>query len=47
MGYTRSLNLFYRYITQGRAAGDKPVTTPKHFAHLPLSNPENLAALLR
>ncbi|MFF4384486.1 ISL3 family transposase [Kitasatospora sp. NPDC001547] len=51
LGYTGSLNLFHRYITQGRAEGDKPITTPKHFARLLLSNPENLrdkdTALLR
>ncbi|MFD8708498.1 ISL3 family transposase [Kitasatospora sp. NPDC059648] len=51
LGYTGSLNLFYRYITQGRAEGDKPVTTPKHFTRLLLSKPENLrdndTALLR
>jgi len=51
LGYTGSLNLLYRYITQGRAEGDKPVTTPQRFAHLLLTRPENLrdkdAALLR
>ncbi|GAQ67104.1 hypothetical protein SsS58_07549 [Streptomyces scabiei] len=29
LGYTGSLNLLYRYITQGRAEGDRPVTTPQ------------------
>ncbi|MGW3044432.1 hypothetical protein ACWC9T_31295 [Kitasatospora sp. NPDC001159] len=33
LGYTGSLNLLYRHITQGRAEGDKPVTTPQRFAH--------------
>nr|WP_198668517.1 ISL3 family transposase [Streptomyces triticisoli] len=51
LGYTGSLNLLYRYITQGRAEGDKPVTTPQRFARLLLTRPENLrdkdAALLR
>ncbi len=51
MGYTGSLNLLYRYITQGRAEGDKPVTTPQRFARLLLTSPENLrdkdTALLR
>ncbi|MEZ0076515.1 hypothetical protein ABH927_005896 [Planotetraspora sp. GP83] len=27
LGYTGSLNLLYRYITQGRAEGDRPVIT--------------------
>nr|QIZ00601.1 hypothetical protein HEP87_51105 [Streptomyces sp. S1D4-11] len=51
LGYTGSLNLLYRYIAQGRAEGDKPVTTPQHFARLLLTRPENLrdkdTALLR
>ncbi len=33
-GYTGSLNLLYRYITQGRAEGERPVTTPRHLARL-------------
>lgn len=51
LGYTGSLNLLYRYITQGRAEGDMPVTTPQRFAGLLLTRPENLrdkdTALLR
>jgi hypothetical protein len=51
LGYTGSLNLLYRYITQGRAEGEKPVTTPQRFAGLLLTRPENLrdkdTALLR
>ncbi|MFB7949083.1 ISL3 family transposase [Kitasatospora phosalacinea] len=51
LGYTGSANLLVRYITQGRADGDKPVTTPKRFARLLLTRPENLrdkdTALLR
>lgn len=51
LGYTGSANLLVRYITQGRAEGDKPVTTPQRFARLLLTRPENLrdkdAALLR
>ncbi|WP_457463853.1 ISL3 family transposase [Streptomyces sp. TE5632] len=51
LGYTGSLNLLYRYLTQGRAEGDKPVTTPQRFARLLLTRPENLrdkdTALLR
>ncbi|MFF4668178.1 ISL3 family transposase [Streptomyces sp. NPDC001282] len=51
LGYTGSANLLVRYITQGRAEGDKPVTTPQRFARLLLTRPENLRdkdiALLR
>jgi transposase len=51
LGYTGSANLLVRYLTQGRAEGDKPVTTPRRFARLLLSRPENLrdkdTALLR
>ncbi|GAB2785444.1 hypothetical protein GCM10027073_17410 [Streptomyces chlorus] len=51
LGYTGSANLLVRYITQGRAEGDRPVTTPQRFARLLLTRPENLrdkdAALLR
>ncbi|MFF4652025.1 ISL3 family transposase [Streptomyces sp. NPDC001380] len=41
-GYTGSLNLLYRYITQGRAEGDRPVTTPRRFTRLLLTRPDNL-----
>ena len=51
LGYTGSANLLVRYLTQVRAEGDKPVTTPQHFARLILTHPENLrdkdTALLR
>lgn len=42
LGYAESLNLLYRYITQGRVEGGKPVTTPQRFARLLLTRPENL-----
>ncbi len=42
LGYTGSANLLVRYLTQGRTEGDRPVTTPKHFARLLLTRPENL-----
>jgi transposase len=42
LGYTGSANLLVRYLNQGRAEGDKPVTTPQRFARLLLSRPENL-----
>ena len=51
LGYTGSANLLVRYITQGRAEGERPVTTPQRFARLLLTRPENLrdkdSALLR
>ncbi len=42
LGYTGSLNLLYRYITQGRAEGDRPVITPRRLTRLLLTRPENL-----
>ncbi|WP_344557438.1 ISL3 family transposase, partial [Kitasatospora saccharophila] len=42
LGYTGSANLLVRYLNQGRAEGERPVTTPKHFARLLLTRPENL-----
>ncbi|MET8538967.1 ISL3 family transposase [Streptomyces sp. NPDC005065] len=42
LGYTGSLNLLYRYITQGRAEGDRPVITPRRLARLLLTRPDNL-----
>ncbi|WP_455753761.1 ISL3 family transposase [Streptomyces hydrogenans] len=41
-GYTGSFNLLYRYITQGRAEGDRPVTTPRWLARLLLTKPDHL-----
>lgn len=49
-GYTGSANLLVRYLNQGRAEGDRPVTTSRHASRLLLTKPENLrpkdAALL-
>ncbi|MBE3015970.1 hypothetical protein IL992_43490 [Microbispora sp. NEAU-D428] len=42
LGYSRSLNLLYRYITQGRAEGDRPVVTPRRLARLLLTRPGRL-----
>ncbi len=42
LGYNGSLNLLYRYITQGRAEGDRPITTPRRFARLLLTHPDRL-----
>ncbi|TDT97452.1 hypothetical protein EDD99_5588 [Streptomyces sp. 846.5] len=33
-GYTGGLNLLYRYLSQGRAEGPRPVTTPQRAARL-------------
>ncbi|MGW7587457.1 ISL3 family transposase [Kitasatospora sp. NPDC054768] len=41
-GYTGSLNLLYRYITQGRAEGDRPVISPRRLARLMLTRPDRL-----
>ncbi|MFF3062885.1 ISL3 family transposase, partial [Streptomyces sp. NPDC057909] len=41
-GYTGSLNLLHRYLNQGRAEGDRPVTTPRRAARLLLTHPEHL-----
>jgi transposase len=42
LGYTGSLNLLYRYITQGRAEGERPVTTPRRLARLLLTHPDRI-----
>ncbi|RGD55917.1 ISL3 family transposase [Kitasatospora xanthocidica] len=41
-GYTGSLNLLHRYLNQGRAEGDRPVTTPRRTARLLLTHPGRL-----
>ncbi|MEE1743811.1 ISL3 family transposase, partial [Streptomyces sp. JV184] len=41
-GYTGSHNLLVRYLTQGRAEGNRPVTTPRHATRLLLTHPEHL-----
>ncbi|MFA3843219.1 ISL3 family transposase [Streptomyces aureus] len=42
LGYTGSANLLVRYLNQGRAEGDRPVTAPRHAGRLLLTDPENL-----
>ncbi|MDQ0408781.1 transposase [Streptomyces sp. DSM 40167] len=42
LGYTGSANLLLRYLNQGRAEGDRPVTTARHVGRLLLTDPENL-----
>lgn len=41
-GYTGSANLLVRYLNQGRAEGNRPVTTPRHLARLLLTRPDHL-----
>jgi hypothetical protein len=42
LGYTGSANLLVRYLNQGRADSEHPVTTPRHAGRLLLTNPDNL-----
>jgi transposase len=42
LGYPGSLNLLYRYITQGRVEGDRPPISPRAFARLILTHPAKL-----
>lgn len=42
LGYTGSANLLVRYLNQGRAEGDRPVTTPRRLARLLLTHPDHL-----
>ncbi len=41
-GYTGSANLLVRHLNQGRAEGDRPVTTPRRATRLLLTHPDNL-----
>jgi transposase len=43
-GYGGSMNLLYRYITQGRVESDRPHLSPKRVARLLLTRPANLSA---
>ena len=42
-GYTGSMNLLYRYITQGRVEADRPHLSPRRVARLLLTRPGTLA----
>jgi transposase len=42
LGYSGSMNLLYRYITQGRVEGDRPPISPRSFARLLLTHPDKL-----
>lgn len=40
LGYTGFANLLVRCFNQGRAEGNRPVTTPRHASGLPFTNPK-------
>jgi transposase len=42
-GYTGSMNLLYRYITQGRVESDRPHLSPKSVTRLLLTRPDGLS----
>src|ERR1700733_8274439 len=42
-GYTGSMNLLYRYITQGRVEADRPHLSPKRVTRLVLTRPDALS----
>jgi transposase len=43
LGYPGSMNLLYRYITQGRAESDRPHLSSKSVTRLLLSRPDSLS----
>jgi len=43
LGYSGSLNLLYRYITQGRVEADRPPLSPRALARLILTQPDRLS----
>ena len=43
MGYPGSMNLLYRYITQGRVESDRPHLSPRRVARLVLTRPDALS----
>lgn len=42
LGYTGSLNLLHRYITQGRVESDRPAISPRRLARYLLTRPDRL-----
>lgn len=42
LGYTGSLNLLYRYITQGRVEADRPAMSPRRLTRYLLTPPDQL-----
>lgn len=47
LGYKGSINLLYRYITQGRVEGDRPPISPRGLTGLLLTHPERLTSKQR
>ena len=43
LGYPGSMNLLYRYITQGRVEADRPHLSPRHVTRLLLTRPDALS----
>jgi hypothetical protein len=43
LGYTGSMNLLYRYITQGRIEADRPHLSPRRVTRLLLTRPDALS----
>ena len=43
LGYPGSMNLLYRYITQGRVEADRPHLSPRRVARLLLTRPDELS----
>jgi hypothetical protein len=43
LGYTGSMNLLYRYITQGRVEADRPHLSPRRVCRLVLTRPDALS----
>ena len=43
LGYAGSMNLLYRYITQGRVEADRPHLSPRRVARLLLTRPDALS----
>lgn len=43
LGYKGSLNLLYRYITQGRVESDRPAMSPRRVARYLLTRPDQLS----
>jgi len=43
MGYPGSMNLLYRYITQGRVEADRPHLSPRRVTRLLLTRPDSLS----
>jgi transposase len=47
LGYSGSMNLLVRYITQGRVEGDRPPMSPRRLTRLMLTHPDHLTETQR